>query len=119
MAASKGPTEASIQKAILQYLKAARCLAWRNNSGAMTGEYKGKRRFVRFNTAAGGSDLFCLLPDGSGRFASIEVKRPGNAATEKQSAWLESVRAAGGVAFVATSVEDVRRELMALGCKVP
>lgn len=51
--------------------------------------------------------LVCL----EGRFIAIEVKKPGLKMTEKQELFQHEVRAAGGIAFVAYSVDDVVREL--------
>ena len=44
---------------------------------------------------------------GFGMFLAIEVKLPGRKATPDQLAFLEEVRLAGGIAFVAESIEDV------------
>lgn len=108
------PKEAEIQKQCLQYLCRVRgWLAWRNNSGAIKATYKGKSRFIRFNTAVGGSDLFFVTK--GGRFGSVEVKRPGEVPTEKQATWLEGVRATGGVAIWVTSVDDLIAKLAAAG----
>lgn len=52
-----------------------------------------------------------LLVCYEGRFVAIEVKRPGCKPTPLQSAFLESIRRTGGIAFVAFSVDDVVREL--------
>jgi hypothetical protein len=58
------------------------------------------------------SDLLVCLPrNGVGVFVAIEVKRPGHTLTPLQDGFLREVRAAGGIAFVAYSVEDVVREL--------
>lgn len=47
-----------------------------------------------------------------GRFVAIELKvDPDEEPSRMQQYDLEQVRKAGGVAFVATSVEDVRREV--------
>ena len=43
----------------------------------------------------------------SGRFVAIEVKRPGNKPSKLQLAQLRRIQAAGGVAMVAESVDDV------------
>ena len=51
--------------------------------------------------------LVCL----DGRFVAIEIKRPGLKMSEKQEQFQHEVRAAGGIAFVAYSVDDVVREL--------
>jgi hypothetical protein len=46
-----------------------------------------------------------------GRFLAIEVKRPGGKLTLDQTAFLEAVRQNGGIAIVATSVDDVMEGL--------
>ncbi len=46
-----------------------------------------------------------------GRFVGIEVKRPGGKTTKLQEINLQEIRNAGGIAFVATSVEDVSEKL--------
>lgn len=51
--------------------------------------------------------LVCL----DGKFVAIEIKRPGHHMTPKQELFQHEVRAAGGIAFVAYSVDDVVREL--------
>ena len=51
--------------------------------------------------------LVCL----DGKFVAIEVKRPGYKMTDKQELFQHEVRASGGIAFVAYSVDDVVREL--------
>jgi hypothetical protein len=97
----KPPSEAEIQKTILQWLAMRRALAIRVNSGAM---FVGNR-FVRFNSASGCSDI---LVGYRGKFAAVEVKRPGNEPTEKQAAFLEQVRSAGCSAIVAYGVDDLQ-----------
>ena len=100
-------------RAILAYLGARGVLAWRNNVGAVSAG----GRFVRFGSK-GMSDIIGVLPPrletnnrNFGRFLAIEVKRPGQQPTPYQAGFLDQVRKAGGVAFVATSVQDVEREL--------
>ena len=46
-----------------------------------------------------------------GRLIAIEVKTPRGKLSEKQEQFLMEVNAAGGLGFVARSVEDVMREL--------
>lgn len=43
----------------------------------------------------------------AGTFVGVEVKQPGRKPTANQSAELAAIRAAGGVAIVATSLDDV------------
>ena len=42
-----------------------------------------------------------------GRYIAIEVKRPGNKPTALQERWLMDVQDAGGIAFIAYSIQDV------------
>ena len=55
----------------------------------------------------GASDLVCVVPP-YGRFVAIEMKRPETRGdtTDEQDRWLEQVRKYGGVAGVATSVDE-------------
>jgi hypothetical protein len=43
-------SETQIQRQILDYLAARHILAFRQNTGAVASEYKGKKRFMRFGT---------------------------------------------------------------------
>lgn len=52
--------------------------------------------------------LACLpRPGGPPLFLALEVKRPGETATKLQARELAAIRAAGGLAAVVTSAEDV------------
>ena len=94
-------------------------MCWKAGSGAFRVQAPGQReRYVRMGHA-GVADIIGVLPmarqsllDGTrstfGRFLAIEVKRPGQQPTQAQAAFLASVQMAGGLAFVATSVDDVR-----------
>lgn len=104
------PLERDVQASILAYLESVGVYAIRINSGAMAGEYKGRKRFVRFTNRPGCSDIIACW---RGRFVAIEVKRDGGAATLRQQQFMAEVRRAGGIAFVARSVEDVIQELTA------
>jgi len=101
------PLESDIQAAILRALKIHPACAWagRFNSGAQViGEGKA-RRFVRFSSIKGLSDIIGQLNDG--RMLAIEVKRPSGRVTDDQAAFIGLVKNSGGVAFVARSVADV------------
>ncbi len=97
--------ETEITREILRYLAAVGCLAWRNNTGAVRGQHKGKARVVHFGHV-GSSDILGVMP--GGRFLAIEVKRRGQAVTREQAAFLALVHQLGGQALVATKVDDVR-----------
>ncbi len=106
------PLEKDIQRQILDYLALRGIPAWRVNSGAMVGEYKGKKRFMRMNGKPGMSDICGVIPGGRALF--IEVKRPGRLATVEQTWFLNEMDAAGALAFVAWSVADVEKALGAV-----
>lgn len=60
--------------------------------------------------AAGIPDLICCI---NGQFVGIEVKLPGKEKnlTKIQQHWIDLIKKAGGVAFMATSVEQVKEML--------
>lgn len=104
------PLEKDIQKDILQYLHIRGFVAWRQNQGAASGEHNGKKRFFRFCSMPGISDVLGIIPP-EGLFLAVEVKRPGKKPSLEQQMFLDTVRLAGGIAIVATSVDDVIHEL--------
>lgn len=120
-----GRPEGEIVRAILDYLALVPGVtAWRNNTGmAMLPGRGGRPQPVRFGKP-GLPDIIgwvrwpqvitdCSHPLTSNfkpmiaRFLAIEVKRPGGRPTPEQAAFLELVRKSGGVAIVATAVQDV------------
>lgn len=101
-------SEKGAQRAILDYLALIGAFAIRINSGGVVSEYKGRRRFVRFNNQPGCTDIVCCV---AGSFVGIEVKGPDGRLTPKQAACIDAIRVAGGLAIVATSVADVERAL--------
>ena len=111
--------EADVLKACLQFLKLFCGVAFRNNTGALPATYRGKSRLIRFGEP-GSSDLLAVLPasrhgDAPGRLLAVECKRPGGKPSPLQAAFLERVRAAGGVGLVADSVASLERQLAELG----
>lgn len=100
-----------IKNQICAYLKIKRNLIFLHDS---VGIYDAKRNVFRMNTnrhrRKGVADILGILRD-TGRFMAIEVKVPGNKPTPHQLQFIEDVKAHGGIAFVATSIEDVEREL--------
>ena len=109
--------ESEILKAVLQHLNLLPgVVAWRTNVGAFTGEYKGKKRFVRFGFPGlvdiiGWRSPGGLAPDPIAQFLAIEVKRPGEHPTPEQQAFLDMVTKAVGIAFMARSVDDVAQAM--------
>jgi hypothetical protein len=109
----KRPTETQLVRACLDYLKLRGVCAWRSNSGAMTAGDGPRKRFVRFSGARGCSDILGVAP--GGRFLALEVKMPAGRLTADQEAFLAQIRAAGGVALVVRSVDELRQALDGLG----
>lgn len=104
-------SEASILKAIMQLLKVHPKVArvWRQNSGTFVKQYGDKTHYIRSNTAKGMSDIMGILKDG--RTLAVEVKSRTGIVAEHQQDFLDSITSAGGVAFVARSVDDVVTKL--------
>jgi hypothetical protein len=91
---------------VLKALRAHPAVSWmeRQNSGAV----RVGGRFVRFGWP-GCCDVLGQLRDG--RFLAVEVKSPKGRTSTEQVAFLERIRAAGGMGFVARDLRDVVREL--------
>ena len=98
----------TVLAALLRHPKVAR--AWRVNSGAGHLVYRngGASQFIRFGFL-GAPDLHGVMNDGRALF--VECKRAGGRLTDDQDKFLNDMRRVGAVAFMATSVEDVMREL--------
>jgi hypothetical protein len=101
------PLEQQIQRLVLIALCRHPRVAWANrvNSGVFRPQRKdGSTGYVRAGFV-GLSDIIGQLK--TGEFLACEVKRRDKAPTEPQEAFLERVRASGGVAFIARSIDDV------------
>lgn len=98
--------EAAALVEVLRALRPHVAVAWceRMNSGAarMGG------RFVRFGWP-GCPDVLGQLQDG--RLLGVEVKSPTGKLRPEQTVFLERIRSAGGVAFMARDLRAVWREL--------
>lgn len=91
--------ERDIVAAILRYLKKGnRCFAWKTHGGM-------------YGTAGIPDIIACI----DGRFYAFEVKQPSGRLTRLQEVALERIRAAGGAAYMVTSVNDVKDAIMAEG----
>ena len=91
------PTEAEITAAVRDYLRLVG--AWELKVLGGLGQRPGV------------PDVLACV---QGRFVAIEVKRPGRRPTPRQAAELEAIRAAGGIALVATSLDEVVEALRPL-----
>ena len=98
--------EAAALVKVLQALRTHAAVAWceRMNSGAA----RMGARFVRFGWP-GCPDVLGQLKDG--QLLGVEVKGPTGKLRPAQTVFLDRVRAAGGVAFMARDLRDVLREL--------
>ena len=98
--------EAAALVEVLKALRAHPTVAWceRMNSGAV----RIGKRFVRFGWV-GCPDVLGQLKDG--RLLGVEVKAEKGKLRPEQSIFLERIRCAGGVAFMARDLRDVMREL--------
>jgi hypothetical protein len=114
----KPPTETALVRACLQLLALRGIVAWRQNVTAAVFGSRGGRRFVR-SCPVGVSDVLGIIPrlvdregnERRGVFLALEAKMPGNSVTDAQLAFLRNVRAAGGVAVIAYSVQDLAEAL--------
>ena len=98
--------EAAALVEVLKALRAHPAVVWceRMNSGAANVG----GRFVRFGWP-GCPDVLGQLRDG--RLLGVEVKSPAGKLRPEQAVFLERIRGAGGVAFMARDCRDVLREL--------
>jgi hypothetical protein len=111
------PLEKDEQKTILSLLRVHPAVAWaaRFNSGSAWLKCAGGRyRPVEFNTLEGCPDILGQLKNG--RFLAIEVKRrgwkkPKDARERAQASFLQLAGVNGGLAFFATSAEEVKSML--------
>ena len=83
-----------------------------------TGKYKVGDRWISSGLCVGSSDLIGWFPkiefdtmDDTAVFLAIEVKTPKGRVRPEQQKFINCVKKAGGIAFVARSVEDVKKVL--------
>jgi hypothetical protein len=100
-------TEKELQKLILDYLAVKRIFHYRNNSGVMFSEYKGKKRMVRFG-ATGSPDIIVVQ---NGIYVGIEVKNATSVQNEAQVEFQQALEKAGGRYILARSLDDVIQNL--------
>jgi len=110
-------SEQAIQQRIRLACSRGPTRLFRNNTGKVIGQ---DGRMVTFGLCPGSADLIgyrsiTVTPEMVGQtlavFAAVEVKAERGRPTPEQTAFLEHVRAAGGLAGIARSVEDAERIL--------
>ena len=104
--ASKKPTikEKDIQRTILEYLLIKKIFHWRQNSGAFKTDAGG---FYRIGIV-GAPDIFILI---QGIIYACEVKNEKGKQSESQKAFQQGFEKAGGIYFIARTLEDVIEKL--------
>ena len=106
--------ETQIQRKIMLCLSEAGCTVWRNETKrAWVGKVihqSGNQvtiamaQMILFGIAIGSSDIVGISPNG--KFLAVEVKTATGRATKEQLAFIEAVRAAGGIAGIARTPEE-------------
>jgi hypothetical protein len=106
-------SEADLMRSIMRECSVGTVRLFRNNVGRFPAGLFNDRaekvgRWVTYGLGIGSSDLvgINMRTDGIGRFIAIEVKQPGKHATQEQQDFINMVRAMGGQAGVAHSVEE-------------
>lgn len=95
--------EQNIQKLIMLALTEAGCIVWRNNIGSYT---TADGHFIRYGVGGvGGSDLIGIYKK-TGQLIAVEAKGPKGKPSAAQLNFIEQVRAAGGIAGLARSVQE-------------
>ena len=96
--------EGDLVRAALTYLEMVGVFAWRNNTGAL----KVGKRFIRFGHKGSGDILGVLS---AGRMLSVECKIPPYDESDEQIEFKRDVLAAGGLAIVIRSLDDLEEAL--------
>lgn len=101
--------EGYVRNSICAYLAALRAFFFIHDS---VGIWDPRNKVYRTNLSPyrikGVADILGIW---KGKFLAIEVKAPRGYPSKEQKAFLEKVRAEGGIAFIARSIDDVKREL--------
>lgn len=104
------PKETQIVNSCISYLIIAGHYVWRNNSGFFKHDYTTKagiqKRSIMRAGVRGSSDILGISK--TGRFIAVECKRKGNKPTPQQALFLDEIKARGGYAVVAYSIDDLQ-----------
>lgn len=102
-------SEKDIKREIVTFLKYNNIFCWVQPSTGIYDVSKGRFRSLNgYGMRRGVCDVLGIY---RGKFLAIEVKVPGGEPSSYQKMFMNDVSWNGGIAFVATSIEDVRREL--------
>lgn len=103
-------SENDIKNAVIKYLRLRGYWVMRLNTGAFSGEYHGKRRFVRF-AVPGCADILAIrqrTPLDAPSVVWIETKSETGRQTERQRQFEREVKAVGCWYFVVRSLDDLK-----------
>jgi hypothetical protein len=103
--------ESQVLKQCLQLLRVRGLMVWRSNNVPVYDRAAG--RYRGFRGLKGVADVLGCLP--GGRLLAVECKAPGGRLTDDQRNFLDSVRALGGLAFVARDAAELDEALKAEG----
>ena len=92
--------EQDIQRDIIKFLEKKGFISIKHNN-------------IGIYARAGVPDIICCSD--KGRFIGIEVKRPGQKPKPIQQAFINAINKVNGVAFSATSLEEVQKKLIERG----
>lgn len=116
--------ETKLMNRILIALSEAGCTVWRvETAGAWVGRQIHKdgntvtlanARMFTTGLCVGGADIIGIH-QATGRFIAVEVKTPKGRVSPEQQTFINAVRAAGGIAGVARSVEDALELIRSAG----
>ena len=99
----KDLSEQDIQKIIIDYLRIKRYVVFKHHSTGSTVR-EGKAVFFKYGEK-GISDIIACSPKGT--FVAIEVKKKGGKTSPEQLDFLARVKACGGIAILAHSLDEV------------
>ena len=102
-------SENNIVNAIIEYLHWRKIFCWRNNNMPVYDPKSGSYRRMPKYAICGVSDITGILPDG--RALYIECKVKNKKPTPAQREFMGRVNNNNGLAFMATGIDDVAKEL--------
>lgn len=111
-------SEKEIETSILAYLEhLPGCYAWKNQSVGVYDPVQKKFRKSKSKYSINGvSDILGIYNE---RFLAIEVKSPTNKKRNiQQDTFINCINAMGGIAFYATSIDEVKNKLQVLDGKI-
>lgn len=101
--------ERDVKRAIIDFLRVNNVFCWVNVSGGIYDPRKGCfRKLNGYGMRKGVPDILGIF---RGKPLAIEVKLPGNGPSKEQQEFISEFSWYGGIAFVATSIEEVRKVL--------